>query len=265
MQNTILAEGVTMARRIDLPCALVGLEPPPCRVHLKFLRVGSGWTVLARTIPGRAPAVGHWLEAHHPDVVALAPGLAPQVLRAEFHVPPPYWANWLNLIRVHHLDVTPDGMTSMFVSGTVLELETLLNWARQVDQSVFCRRTGAIPGLTPRQADALNAAVALGYYEIPHRLDLRALAKNLGISVGSVSALLRRAEAAVILAYADTSAEARWDRAEPSFVDDTPLARSTAARAPFVPGPVVVEGIDEDVAFSRVHQGKWLQTVLALA
>jgi hypothetical protein len=47
--------------------------------------------------------------------------------------------------------------------------------------------------------------VQMGYYDIPHRLDLRQLAKQTGISLGSLSELLRRAEAAILTHYVDSS------------------------------------------------------------
>jgi hypothetical protein len=45
----------------------------------------------------------------------------------------------------------------------------------------------------------------MGYYEIPHRIDLRALAKATGVSLGSVSELLRRAEGAILTHYVDSN------------------------------------------------------------
>ena len=45
----------------------------------------------------------------------------------------------------------------------------------------------------------------MGYYEIPHRVDLRTLATAAGVSLGSVSELLRRAEASILTHYVDSS------------------------------------------------------------
>ncbi|MFA5944017.1 MAG: helix-turn-helix domain-containing protein, partial [Candidatus Thermoplasmatota archaeon] len=59
--------------------------------------------------------------------------------------------------------------------------------------------------ISRRQFEALSTAVAMGYYEIPHRIDLRALAKTTGVSLGSISELLRRAEATILTHYVDSN------------------------------------------------------------
>lgn len=213
-----------VARRLDLPCAVAGFEPPVCRVHLKVLHMGPRWSLLMRTVPGRAPAVAEWANTHRPASVTIAPGIAPTFLRADFRELPAHW-RWMTFARVHHIDLTPDGMASIFVQGTVQEVERLLDWTRQSPHPVHERPTRSGPGgpeMTPRQFEALSTAVALGYYEIPHRIDLRALAQKIGISVGSVSALLRRAEAAVITNYVDSRSQARWDPVDPTLPDGVP-------------------------------------------
>lgn len=55
--------------------------------------------------------------------------------------------------------------------------------------------------LTPRQDAILRECVRRGYYDIPRRTTLRALAKELGLSATSLSLLLRRAEARLALGY----------------------------------------------------------------
>lgn len=66
---------------------------------------------------------------------------------------------------------------------------------------------GVAPGsatgsLTPRQEEVLLFCVRAGYYEIPRRKTLRALAVDLGISVTSLSLILRRAEAKLVQGFA---------------------------------------------------------------
>ena len=64
-------------------------------------------------------------------------------------------------------------------------------------------RPSALPGrgleLTPLQERALRTAVDMGYYELPHRVGLKDLARRLGLPVSTVAYNLRRAESAVIL------------------------------------------------------------------
>lgn len=45
-------------------------------------------------------------------------------------------------------------------------------------------------GLTPRQADLLRRALAAGYFEVPRRITLTDLAKNLGMAASSLSEAL---------------------------------------------------------------------------
>ncbi|HJQ93180.1 MAG TPA: helix-turn-helix domain-containing protein [Candidatus Thermoplasmatota archaeon] len=56
--------------------------------------------------------------------------------------------------------------------------------------------------LTARQEELLLHCYGKGYYEIPRRSTLRALAKGLAISSASLSLVLRRAEAKVVAAHA---------------------------------------------------------------
>jgi hypothetical protein len=73
----------------------------------------------------------------------------------------------------------------------------------------------------------------MGYYDIPHNLDLRTLAATMGISLGSVSELLRRGESAVIMNYVDSLASAPWDPLEESEWHDS----QDASYAPLVTLP----------------------------
>src|SRR6185369_14839445 len=108
--------------------------------------------------------------------------------------------------------------------------ERIIDMIRQLDlvphgftlpSDVRCRPVldgGMEAPLSRRQFEALSSAVALGYYEIPHRLDLRDLAARTGISLGSVSELLRRAEGLVLTRYVDANLM-RWP-APPTERDD---------------------------------------------
>ena len=64
-------------------------------------------------------------------------------------------------------------------------------------------RMSPLPGrgveLTPLQERVLREAVVQGYYDIPHRVGLKDIARRLGLPVSTVAYNLRRAEGAVIL------------------------------------------------------------------
>ncbi len=207
--------------RVDLPCTRLGFSPPPAPVHMRFVREASSWRLLVRSAPGRPPIISQWLRRHQPDAIHVGAGLAPSILHAEFSALPSEWLIWVEAVDVHHVDVTADGTASLFVRATPERLYQFLAWSR-ADQADI-RDRPVLPGwrgsgLTPRQEDVLDLAVACGYYEIPHRVDLRELGQRLGVSVGAVASILRRAEAAVIRGYMDDRAQERWN-AEGSGVE----------------------------------------------
>ncbi|MEA3144218.1 MAG: hypothetical protein QOG31_1542 [Thermoplasmata archaeon] len=230
------SSGARAVRRLDLPCTGAGFQKPPCHVQLRFLPVSDGWTLMVRTAPNKSSAVAKWLQEANAAKVTVAPGLAPRVVRADFESLPAAWQNLLSALRVHHLGITPEGVASVFVEGTVEQVDGLIEALQREQPSVRCRQTilePQVPKLTRRQIDALSTAVAMGYYDIPHNLDLRTLAATMGISLGSVSELLRRGESAVIMNYVDSLASAPWDPLEESEWNDS----QDATYAPLVTLP----------------------------
>lgn len=205
----------TLVHRIDLPCKQAGFSTPPFDIHMKLLsNADSTWTLLAHAQAGTADLLTHWLRQHPGmDLAQAAPGIAPKLIRVETASIPAPWSTMIRILQVHHLTLTASGTASWFVEGTPDELEALvahfeaqaptpdegpsmpLVHERVVNQS------GA--PLSHRQFEALASAVAHGYYEIPHRLDLRTLAQMNNVSLGSVSELLRRAEGAILTQYVD--------------------------------------------------------------
>jgi hypothetical protein len=205
--------------RIDLPCEQAGFGAPPFDVHLKVLPAPAarqGWTVLAHSAPGKPDLLARWLAQHVPiQEVRVAPGLAPKLFRAKVEVLPPAWAAVAALVKVHQLDLGADGHAAWFVEGARDQVWSLVqDLATQGTQrggrlaGVRCRPVvgdGGAAVISRRQFEALSMAVAMGYYEIPHRIDLRALAAATGVSLGSVSELLRRAEGAILTHYVDSN------------------------------------------------------------
>jgi hypothetical protein len=202
--------------RIDLACEQAGFSCPPFDVHLKFLPnqlPRRGWTLLAHAAAGKPDALAPWL-AEHPGIqdVRVEPGLAPKLLRATASHLPPLWAAAASFARVHHLDLSADGHASWFIDGVRGEILAFIDdlERRQVAlgaTEVRCRPVDERrrAPVSRRQFEVLSTAVAMGYYDIPHRVDLRALATQSGISLGSLAELLRRAEAAVLTHYVDAA------------------------------------------------------------
>ena len=220
MTQTYLKGTTASVHRIDLPCDRTGFTTPPFDVHLKFLPSpanGGGWTLLAHAAAGKPDILARWLGAH-PGIeqVRVAPGLAPKLFRATAAALPPAWAAVASFVKVHHLDLSADGQAAWFIEGVrdqVWALVQELDAGRPADPAkpqaeIRCRPVLGPSSQTPisrRQFEALSTAVAMGYYEIPHRIDLRALAAATGVSLGSVSELLRRAEGAILTHYVDSN------------------------------------------------------------
>ncbi len=217
MTQTYLRGTAPTVHRIDLPCERTGFSTPPFDVHIKFLppAAGEGWTLIAHAAAGKPDVLAVWLRPH-PGIeqVRAAPGIAPKLLRAKAATLPPEWAKVASYAKVHHLDLSPDGSASWFIEGVrerILALVQHLELTPQTDPpglGIRCRPVqgdGTEAPISRRQFEVLSSAVSLGYYEIPHRIDLRTLASRAGISLGSVSELLRRAEGAVLTHYVDSN------------------------------------------------------------
>ena len=215
MTQTYLKGGNATVHRIDLPCEQTGFTTPPCDVHIKLLpspATGEGWTLRAHAAAGKPDQLASWLRPN-PGIsnVRVAPGIAPKLLRATMAALPAQWATVASFVKVHHLNLAPDGNAAWFIEGVRDQVWTLVQHLEAIAgprpmgaTQVRCRPvSGREPHITRRQFEVLATAVSLGYYEIPHRLDLRALAVRTGLSLGSVSELLRRAEGAVLTQYID--------------------------------------------------------------
>lgn len=227
--------GVPSVHRIDLPCEATGFSTPPFDVQLKFLPgVGeSQWTLLGTAAPGKVDALARWL-LPQPGIesVAVAEGIAPKLLRAQVSALPAVWATMAQCVRVLHLDLAAHGHAAWFVEGPRDRLVTLVQQLQGARLRAV-KNPGVGPRISRRQQEALSTAVALGYYEIPHRLDLRELAKRQGISLGALSELLRRAEAALLTDFIDSGLLA-WPHVilqevpRPGLVWCEPLPKPTA-------------------------------------
>ncbi|MGH9919871.1 MAG: helix-turn-helix domain-containing protein [Nitrososphaerales archaeon] len=60
--------------------------------------------------------------------------------------------------------------------------------------------------ITSRQEDLVRIAFDLGYFEFPKRINLEHLSAKLGISIGTLSEILRRGEKNILSKYFDSSA-----------------------------------------------------------
>lgn len=219
-----------MARRIDLPASELGFSAPPVALSLTFFELPKGWSLVAIAPPAKPPAVARWLEQYGPTLISIAPGLSPKVLRARFTTLPASWKKFLDAIVVHYLEIKPDGSASLFIEDTPEKVEAFVASVQFAVPRARSRKTLSQGGLgsvrlTARQVEVMSLAVALGYYEVPHKVTLRTLAKKLALSVGAVSELLRRGEALIISNYVDSLSQSAWS-AEMDDTDKVDAAKS---------------------------------------
>ncbi len=161
--------------------------------------------------------VARWLMPFGPTEINIAPGIAPRVLRAKFNVLPPLWKDMLARVTVHYVDLTPEGTASIFVADSGDKVDHFVQMLRGESSVVRARQSLQGPArveLTARQLEVLALAVALGYYETPHKVSLRGLAKKLALSVGATSELLRRGESLIITNYVDALTASNWTHVE---------------------------------------------------
>lgn len=76
----------------------------------------------------------------------------------------------------------------------------------------FRRGLSASATLTERQQSALEAAVAVGYYDVPRTGSLERVADELNCAVSTAGELVRKAESKVLAGYADTADTGVCDR-----------------------------------------------------
>jgi hypothetical protein len=203
---------------VDLSAQKVGLSLPPCPVHLVVdppahdgVTSGAHWRFKARMYPGNAEEIARWLDQWLPLSNTLEPGVAPKSLEATFAELPAPWDWLLEDGCVGTLVVTPEGTLSLVVKHQPKQVQAYIEGLRtrlgpeQVRvRTHYGHDSISRVEVTKRQAEVISLAVALGYYEVPRRLDLRTLAKKLNLSLGATSELMRRGEATIIASYIDS-------------------------------------------------------------
>lgn len=205
--------------RFDLQVEDLGFEtPPPCKTSMKFFEGSGRWSVFVLTETAKLEAVIDWLKEHTaPTSVQVSSNLAPRVARLEYDVLPERLSDLLSTNRVQNLCMFSEGLATVLAQGRPEAVEPVVP-RRSVRDPVSLQ--GRYPheavdpvktNLTNRQKQALSLAVAMGYYEVPHHVGLREIAGKMDMGLGSLSELLRRAEATVIRKHVDSLVEAEWE------------------------------------------------------
>lgn len=125
--------------------------------------------------------------------------------------PPPELRAFLELPRTHEvffdfpLASTEDGRlrvvmvaeSNAALEGALADLPSALELTVERIGPYLAGGGPFLPDLTDRQREVLDAAIDIGYYEMPRRATQRELAERLGLSAGTVSEHLQKVEARV--------------------------------------------------------------------
>lgn len=212
-----------LTRRVDAPCDAIGFAAPPVPIQMSFSAFAGRTAVMVLTPPGRAAEVGEWLQHHDPAEIELGNGLAPKSIIALFDQLPDAWSHLLATMDVRHIELRPEGAASLFVTDARNETAHFVDNLPDSAPTPGQRRVFAGPGLPPltaRQHEVLSLAVALGYYELPHKLNVRDLAKRLGMSVGATSEIMRRGESIIMNSHFDRTSLEQWDARHAKAMQD---------------------------------------------
>lgn len=205
----------TAARRVDLTCPASGFEAPPVPIQMSFVGGTGRVSAVVLTPPGKADEAAEWIRQYNPSHIEIARGLTPKGLVATFDHLPPGWDKLVSMLELRYLELRPEGVLSLFIAAgrpeTLRFVEKLPALAQPPRERKAIASRGLVP-LTARQYEVLSLAVAYGYYELPHKLNVRDLAKKIGMSLGATSEVMRRGESVIMNNYFDTAAREQWER-----------------------------------------------------
>ena len=221
----------------------LGLQAPKATLRLKLLRTADAgcWTLFVQTLGAESvPEAVRWLQLTSPLRLEFG---SRNIVRADYDPLPAEVARAFAGVEMQFTRLEPNGDAVISVVGTrggVAAFARRLYGPKAPLELVQLR--GAEPPvrlLTTPQDDALRAAVAAGYYRIPRALNLEELARKLGITSGSLSERLRRAEGRIITRYVEAGGASPWD--EKTLFDVRPLHADVAEEELFPPEPEVKE------------------------
>ncbi len=209
--------GQAVRARLELPCRLLELRPPPSVTALRLLPRPEGWSLILLSDEGPPGTLQGWLDGH-PDL----PGAEETTIRGaalavEMDRLPPGLSQLEEDLHLEQLILEPDGTARMALRGARPRLQALVEELSAPDAEARVRsiapveRDPTAETLTGRQLEVLMQASARGYYDVPRQISLRDLADELEASPAALSELLRRTEARLVDGFLDaisTSPEA---------------------------------------------------------
>lgn len=204
-----------VAARIALRASDLGLPAPHKPVHLSVRWADDAALLVVR------PTSSH-------PLVELAPwldALGARTIRREeaglciqCHDLSRKWARLFRNLRLEAAQLLPDGTAILEVVGGRSDVIALSHHLAQEGSPLRVDRvapTRPLPSLlTHSQDEAIRTAVAQGYYEIPRPINLHQLAERMGVSSGSLSERLRRAEQRLVMRYVEKTGAAGQEAAK---------------------------------------------------
>lgn len=216
----IAGKGGIVVSSVKVPCERIGFTPPPVRLSVRFLPARSAHAMLVAPVhqpDGAAnPAILSWLEAYGPTEVLVKNG---RVFRAMLSHLPPAWEELTRTFQVVYIVLDPSGDAILRLQGQRADVRTFLGHNGHAAAAGGLQRIaseGSSSTLTPRQDHVIREAAARGFYAVPRKINLTDLAAELRISPGSLSEILRRAEARLIRDYAGRDGASERENEDPT-------------------------------------------------
>lgn len=182
-------------------------DPPPARCHIRGYKTTRGWVLLLWAPDGPTDMILAWARAQTEGEEIDFGEIGERTVALRCEALPEKWRMLFGSFDADHLILDPDGGARTRIEGPRNHVGGFLTEAGLETDTTSVTIVDADDGerpddlLTGRQNRALSRAAALGYFEIPRKIQLSELANQLDMSTSALSELLRRAQARLVTAY----------------------------------------------------------------
>lgn len=216
-QGVVLATLGLETDRIGIPA-----PPVPLRMHVQ---VRDNHAILQVHADRSDPeGVRKWAETLQPDRILERGSDHLCHLWLHYRPVPSSWSGLVTRFDLRHIHVEPNGRAEVTMTGTRDHVQAFVATCREeydTDVEVLAVHRPdkggiVVDSLTERQEEAVRKALDAGYYEVPRKVSLTELAKEMELSPSSLSELLRRGERCILSGYLDVGRREAAGRAGPS-------------------------------------------------
>lgn len=188
--------------KLTVPCDRVGFDPPPADVTIKVLALEDRWRLFVWTTNGGSDRMGSWVADHAQG--ALRRRIRERLSVYDLPELPRAWSWWQASFDVLAAQLSHAGQADLVLRGSE---DTLRSFTAGLGSTGELGPVQEISSglLTQRQHETLAMALSEGYFEVPREIRLADLAEKIGTSIGSLSELLRRAEANILETYLEAT------------------------------------------------------------